>query len=341
MEPPLSVTVEPRGPPTVHIGTGGRRAATTRGSRPSRWIESGPEFDSVREYSPGDPVGLIDWNATARLPGTYVRHLERNSNRPTLLVVDLRTSCRTARVGSTPHDYLREAALSVSADARRFGDPLGLVMLDDDGVDTRIDPAVSMRAHRRVRRRLLELGTTGPPPARRSSNRDPFGRSAAGYGLPTVARSRIPADYSPSDDPGAEPTEQFVESLRSFSRVHVDRSTPADSREGGLDGVLRTQGDVRLAVLCTDDSSPRSLWESVTTLRTRGRRVLVLLAPTVLFEADGLADLEGAYDRYVAFEELRRDLDRCEGVRALEVTPDGRRATVLATGRNRPRGGRQ
>ncbi|MDG5819747.1 DUF58 domain-containing protein [Natronococcus sp. A-GB7] len=337
----LSVTVEPRGPPAVHVGTGGTRATTTRGGRPSRWVGSGPEFDSVREYSPGDSVGLIDWNATARLSRTYVRDLERNSNRPTLLVVDLRTSCRTAGIGSTPQEYLREAALSVSTDARRFGDPIGLVTLDDDGVGTRIDPAASARVHRRVRRRLLELGTTDPPPVRRSSNYDPFGRSAAGYGLPTVARSRIPADYSPSDDPATEPTGAFVESLRSFSRVHADRATAADSREGELNGVLRTLGDVRLAVLCTDDSSPRSLWKSVTTLRARDRRVLVLLAPTVLFEGDGLADLEGTYDRYVAFEELRRDLDRCGGVRALEVAPDDRLSTVLATGRDRSRGDRR
>jgi uncharacterized protein (DUF58 family) len=340
-ESALSVTVEPRELPSVHVGSGGERLATAGGNRPTGLVESAPAFDSVREYSPGDPAKSIDWNATARLSRTYVRELEGRSNRPTLLVVDLRTSCDTARVGATPHDYLREAALLVSADARRFADPLGLVTLDDDGVGTRIDPATSARTYRRVRRRLLEVGTTGSPPDRRPPDRDRFGRSTAGRGVPTVARSRIPADYSPSDDPTAEPTGAFVESLRSFSRMHADRPSSVESAEGGLEGVLETQGGFLRTVLCADDSSPRSLWESIRTLRARSRDVLVLLAPTVLFETGGLADLEGAYDRYVAFEELRRDLDRCDGVRALEVVPDDRLAPVLATGRDRPRGGRR
>ncbi|WP_255681357.1 hypothetical protein [Natrinema sp. SYSU A 869] len=60
----------------------------------------------------------------------------------------------------------------------------------------------------------------------------------------------------------------------------------------------------------------------------------VLLAPSVLYEPGGLADVEQAYDRYIEFEEFRRELSRMDNVRALEVGPADRLATVLEAGRS-------
>jgi hypothetical protein len=97
---------------------------------------------------------------------------------------------------------------------------------------------------------------------------------------------------------------------------------------GRLDGAVWT-------VILTDDSRPERLREAITVARRGGNRVLVFLAPSVLFESGGLADLEAAYDRYVDFEELRRDLAGLPGVSAFEVGPGDRLDAVLATGRER------
>jgi len=59
----------------------------------------------------------------------------------------------------------------------------------------------------------------------------------------------------------------------------------------------------------------------------------------VLYEPGGLADLERAYDRYLAFEEFRRELAKLDGVTALEVGPADRLSAVLEAGRSRSRGG--
>jgi uncharacterized protein (DUF58 family) len=334
-----TVTVEPRGRETIHVGSGGERVATIHGSHRSAWLESGPEFESLRKYAPGDPANRIDWNATARLSRPYIREFAGKTNRPTLLLVDLRTA-RHGGGGETKLDSLREAALLLSANARRFGDPLGIATLDNEGVHAHLEPRSSARAYRRVRRRLFNMEPTRSPQSNRASS-TPRPPVAADGGVPTVARSKIDAEYPPTADSDAEPTGAFVESLRSFSRVHADRETPTGSFADGVAAVVQAQNRPFWTILCTDDSSPRSLWESVTTLRERGHRVLVLLAPTVLFEADGLAELEAAYDRYVGFEALRLELDATDGVRALEVAPGERLAAVLAAGSERRGGDRR
>jgi hypothetical protein len=62
--------------------------------------------------------------------------------------------------------------------------------------------------------------------------------------------------------------------------------------------------------------------------------VLVFLTPQVLFEPGGLADMEDAYERYVDFEEFRRELARLERVSAFEIAPGDRLEGVLAAGRH-------
>ncbi len=69
--------------------------------------------------------------------------------------------------------------------------------------------------------------------------------------------------------------------------------------------------------------------------RANDAAVTVFLAPTILYEPGGLADVERASDRYREFEALRRDLARLDRVRAFEVGPGDRLATVLESGRER------
>ena len=90
----------------------------------------GTEFDSLREYVPGDDVRSIDWRASARSRDIVVRTWRPERDRHVLLVLD---TGRTAagRVGDAPRlDAAMDAALLLAALATRAGDRVDLVAHD-------------------------------------------------------------------------------------------------------------------------------------------------------------------------------------------------------------------
>ncbi|WP_448629922.1 DUF58 domain-containing protein [Cellulomonas soli] len=100
----------------------GRAAVQIRGA--------GTEFDSLREYVPGDDVRSIDWRATARRADVVVRTWRPERDRRVMIVLDTsRTSA--ARVLDAPRlDASIEAALLLAALASRAGDRVELVAHD-------------------------------------------------------------------------------------------------------------------------------------------------------------------------------------------------------------------
>ncbi|MDH6221293.1 DUF58 domain-containing protein [Streptomyces pseudovenezuelae] len=100
----------------------GRTSLLTRGE--------GTEFDSLREYVPGDDTRSIDWRATARQSTVAVRTWRPERDRHILLVLDTgRTSA--GRVGDAPRlDASMDAALLLAALASRAGDRVDLLAYD-------------------------------------------------------------------------------------------------------------------------------------------------------------------------------------------------------------------
>ncbi|MGW0119515.1 DUF58 domain-containing protein [Streptomyces sp. NPDC003327] len=100
----------------------GRTSLLTRGE--------GTEFDSLREYVPGDDTRSIDWRATARQTAVAVRTWRPERDRHILIVLDTgRTSA--ARVGDVPRlDAAMDASLLLTALASRAGDRVDLVAYD-------------------------------------------------------------------------------------------------------------------------------------------------------------------------------------------------------------------
>lgn len=100
----------------------GRTSVLTRGE--------GTEFDSLREYVPGDDTRSIDWRATARQSAVAVRTWRPERDRRILLVLDTgRTSA--GRVGDAPRlDASMDAALLLAALASRAGDRVDLLAYD-------------------------------------------------------------------------------------------------------------------------------------------------------------------------------------------------------------------
>ncbi|GGL72611.1 lipoprotein [Streptomyces fumigatiscleroticus] len=100
----------------------GRTSVLTRGE--------GTEFDSLREYVPGDDTRSIDWRATARHSSVAVRTWRPERDRHLLIVLDTgRTSA--GRVGDVPRlDASMDAALLLAALASRAGDRVDLLAYD-------------------------------------------------------------------------------------------------------------------------------------------------------------------------------------------------------------------
>ncbi|MFE7650412.1 DUF58 domain-containing protein [Streptomyces phaeoluteigriseus] len=100
----------------------GRTSLLTRGE--------GTEFDSLREYVPGDDTRSIDWRATARRTTVAVRTWRPERDRHILLVLDTgRTSA--GRVGDAPRlDAAMDAALLLATLASRAGDRVDLLAYD-------------------------------------------------------------------------------------------------------------------------------------------------------------------------------------------------------------------
>jgi uncharacterized protein (DUF58 family) len=90
----------------------------------------GTEFDSLREYIPGDDTRSIDWRATARRSSVAVRTWRPERDRHILITLDTgRTSA--GRVGDAPRlDAALDAALLLAALASKAGDRVDLLAYD-------------------------------------------------------------------------------------------------------------------------------------------------------------------------------------------------------------------
>ncbi len=90
----------------------------------------GTEFDTLREYVPGDDVRSIDWRATARRGDVMLRTWRPERSRRVVCVLDTgRTSA--VRVADEPRlDTAMEAALLLAAVAQEAGDQVDLLAAD-------------------------------------------------------------------------------------------------------------------------------------------------------------------------------------------------------------------
>ena len=100
----------------------GRTALLVRGQ--------GTEFDSLRDYVPGDDVRSIDWRATARRGNVVLRTWRPERDRQVAIVIDS-GRMSAGRVGDAPRlDHAMDAALLLAALATRAGDRVSLLACD-------------------------------------------------------------------------------------------------------------------------------------------------------------------------------------------------------------------
>jgi uncharacterized protein (DUF58 family) len=120
-----------------------RTVLASLGVRPKRRRGDGLEFDSLREYVPGDEPRRIDWRATARRGRPIVRTHRHEESRTVILAVDCSRLMGTraprgsegdaevdAGFASTKLDHAIDAALALAFAGLVAGDRMGLVLFD-------------------------------------------------------------------------------------------------------------------------------------------------------------------------------------------------------------------
>ncbi len=102
-------------------------AQAQEADRTLRKPSEGTEFESLREYRPGDDFRTIDWKATARRSRTMVRVHQPERNQPVLLFIDCGRHMAGVVGGRRKLDHAVDAALKVARVSLDRGDVVGVV----------------------------------------------------------------------------------------------------------------------------------------------------------------------------------------------------------------------
>ncbi len=130
LEADASVRVLPPFVARKYLPSRMRRLREIEGQTAIRMGGAGSEFDSLREYVPGDDVRTIDWMATARHADVIVRTFRPERDRRLMLVLDT-SRLSAVRVGDAPRlDASIEATLLLAALAVHAGDRVQMVAYD-------------------------------------------------------------------------------------------------------------------------------------------------------------------------------------------------------------------
>lgn len=128
--PEWTLRVLPRFESRKHLPEKLAKLRQVEGATAVRGRGQGTEFDTLREYVPGDDVRSIDWRATARRNDVMLRTWRPERSRRVVCVLDTgRTSA--VRIHDEPRlDTSMDAALLLAAVAQEAGDQVDLIAAD-------------------------------------------------------------------------------------------------------------------------------------------------------------------------------------------------------------------
>ena len=91
----------------------------------------GMAFSEVREYQPGDDVGSIDWNVTARLNKPYIKVFEEERELTVMLLVDVSGSRHFGTLTQMKRDMMAEVAATLAFSTIANNDKVGVIFFSD------------------------------------------------------------------------------------------------------------------------------------------------------------------------------------------------------------------
>lgn len=130
------------------------------GSYRSVFKGAGIEFSEVRRYYPGDAIGNIDWNVTARAGYPHVKQHVDERQLTVVLVVDVSGSVEFGSLDRRKQDVAAEVGGLLAFSAIRNHDNVGLVMFTT-AVEKYIPPDSGRTQGLRVIRELLHHEAQG------------------------------------------------------------------------------------------------------------------------------------------------------------------------------------
>jgi uncharacterized protein (DUF58 family) len=100
------------------------------GMRPRPARGEGREFESLREYFPGDDPRLVDWRATARRGRMMVRQYQTERRHTVMVAVDTGRLMAARAEGNSKLDYALDCAIALARASKEFGDRVGFMAFD-------------------------------------------------------------------------------------------------------------------------------------------------------------------------------------------------------------------
>lgn len=150
---PWNVVVYPRLPASrLKASTAEAVRRRESGMRPLRRLGEGRQFESLREWIPGDDTRHIDWKATARRRKAVVREYEEERRQQVLLMLDTGRLLTAEIGGEARMEYMVRAALLLAFAAHHHDDNVGLMAFADD-----VQHYVAPQRGRRGLRQVLEV----------------------------------------------------------------------------------------------------------------------------------------------------------------------------------------
>jgi uncharacterized protein (DUF58 family) len=122
-----------------------QRMRRALGIKPSRRRGEGMDFESLRDYVPGDDPRRLDWAASARRGRPVVRLHQHERNHTVVIAIDASRLMAARSEGRTKLDHAIDAALCLAFAGLASGDRVGLVVFDRE-IRARLAP----RAHRQA-----------------------------------------------------------------------------------------------------------------------------------------------------------------------------------------------
>ncbi|UCG87008.1 MAG: DUF58 domain-containing protein [Gemmatimonadota bacterium] len=133
LDAPWTVTVYPSLPISrlkASIADAARRPEA--GLRQARRLGEGSQFESLREWVPGDDTRHIDWKATARRSKVIARQFEEERRQQVLLVLDAGRLLTADVGGESRMEHSVRAALWLALAAYHHDDNIGIMVLADE-----------------------------------------------------------------------------------------------------------------------------------------------------------------------------------------------------------------
>jgi uncharacterized protein (DUF58 family) len=268
------------------------------------------DFRSIREYMPGDRFRDIDWKAASRLTKLMTKEFEKETNLPTLLLMDTSLSMKELVKRRSKLDHAIGLALQVAIVMDKQHHPVGLMTFDETNVREHISPGTVD-----VEEIVLSL-----------------------FKLPNpIETGEYPGQPQEFDPLIKEDAKGFISAVSPFLHKRHRKTGSIDN----VTGIFKALGEMKsyeetglLIVLITDlETNTPSMMKAMKIAVTMNHRVVLISPFSWPYHLEGIELdpdlLEKVYQEKMRKQGLIKAI-RSSGVRVIEINSKERGDSVLS-----------